>query len=103
MFLLDEDVVVTPLSGGQAVARMNDPSSHGGTIIEGSDTVLTNGRRTARKDDRHSCPVRGHGVTALIPTTKTVFVDGREIIRVGDRAGCGAVITQGSPNVFAGG
>ena len=89
-------------STAKAVARINDPSSHGGRIIEGSNNVFTNGRQTARRNDRHTCPIKGHGTTPMVTSSNTVFVNGRGVVRVGDRAGCGAVITQGSPNVFAG-
>ncbi len=87
---------------GSPVARLGDPSDHGGEIIEGSDDVITNGLSTARIGDNHSCPIPGHGVTPMITGSDTVIVNGRGCCRVGDNAGCGAVIISGSPNVFAG-
>lgn len=82
------------------VARLGDPSSHGGTIITASPSVTADGRPVARTGDMHSCPLRGHGVTA-IGSASSVIVEGRPVIRVGDMAGCGAVIITGSPTVSA--
>lgn len=82
------------------VARIGDLSSHGGHIISGSADVHTNGLLTARAGDLHACPVKGHGITPLISTSH-VLVNGRPVIRVGDHAGCGATILQGSLDVFA--
>ena len=87
-------------STAKAVARVGDPGSHGGTIGTGSDTVLTNGRRTARVNDTYNCAK--HGSNPLTTGSSTVFVNGRKVVRVNDRASCGAIITSGSPNVFAG-
>lgn len=83
-----------------AVARVGDTTSHGGTIISGG-TLIVNGKQVARDGDMHSCPIHGHGVTSLTGTAKATN-GGKHLARVGDTAGCGAVITQGSPNVSAG-
>lgn len=82
-----------------AVARLNDTSDHGGTIITASGDTRANGIGIARTGDQHSCPLHGHGVTSLSSTSR-VLVNGRSVIRVGDHAGCGATIVVGSPNVF---
>lgn len=81
-----------------AVARLGDTSDHGGSIISASSDTNANGRGIARAGDMHSCPIRGHGTTPLTPITTRTFVNGRLVITVGARAGCGAVIVSGSPN-----
>ncbi|MDR3438944.1 PAAR domain-containing protein [Telmatospirillum sp.] len=83
-----------------AVARLGDASSHGGTIISASSNLIVNGKGVARAEDLHSCPLKGHGVTALA-SSSTLTNGGKSLVRVGDQAGCGAVITEGSPNVSA--
>jgi len=86
----------------QPVARKGDPSSHGGTITSAcSPTVTADGIPVARTGDLHTCPIHGHGVTALSGTA-IAKADGLAIVRVGDLAGCGAVITAGSPKTSAG-
>ena len=84
------------------VARLNDPSDHGGHIITASSDVFVNGIGIARLGDSHSCPIAGHGVTPLVTSSSTVFADTKGVVRVGDKTGCGATISAGSPNVNAG-
>lgn len=82
------------------IARIGDLSSHGGHIISGSANVHTNGLLTARTGDLHACPIHGHGITPLISTSH-VLVNGLPVVRIGDKAGCGAVIILGAPDVIA--
>lgn len=85
-----------------AVARLNDASDHGGRIVSASADVFADGVAVARAGDLHACPVVGHGTTPLTAATSSVQVNGRAVIAVGDRAGCGARIVAGSPTVFRG-
>lgn len=83
------------------VARLGDPSSHGGTIISASSDFRVDGIGVARTGDQHSCPIPGHGVTTLTGTA-IMQNDGKHVVRVGDTAACGAAITAGSPKTSAG-
>lgn len=85
---------------GQPVARQGDAISHGGTIIEGSQNVLTNGKRTARIGDKVLCAL--HQLQTIATGSRTVLVNGRGIARKGDAISCGATIVQGSANVLSG-
>lgn len=49
----------------------------------------------ARQGDLHSCPIPGHGTTEII-TGSPSQVEGQPVARVGDKAGCGATIIEGS-------
>ena len=80
---------------GGAVARVGSTSSHGGTIISGSSTVIAGGAGVARLGDSHSCPIIHHGVTAINSASSSVKADGIRVARVGDTVGCGATITTG--------
>lgn len=82
------------------VAVLGSTSSHGGHIITASTDVVAHGIGVAREGDLHACPIHGHGITPMT-STSTVKVDGRSVVRVGDVAGCGAVIIQGVPDVNA--
>jgi uncharacterized Zn-binding protein involved in type VI secretion len=88
---------------GLSVARLGDPSDHGGNIVSASSDVTANGIGVARQGDMHFCPIPGHGTTPLHKATGTTnwTVDGRAGMNVGDQAACGASISAGSPNVFA--
>lgn len=81
------------------VARLGDPSNHGGTIISASPNVRANGIAVARHGDLHSCPLPGHGITAISSISSGKHVNGQRVLTVGAVAGCGAVISGGSPNV----
>ncbi len=83
---------------GRPSARLGDTSSHGGTIITGSDTTSINGKPAARVGDLHTCSIPGHGVTSITSGSKSVMIEGSSAARVGDSVGCGAVIVSGSPD-----
>lgn len=82
------------------LVRLGAPSDHGGTVFRVSGVVISNGIEIAVHGDIHRCPRKGHGDTALVGTSSTTS-RGKKIIRVGDRAACGAVITSGDPKVNA--
>ncbi len=84
------------------VARLGDPSNHGGVIISSASRTMANGILVARMGDLHSCPLPGHGVTPIVTGSGKTLVEGRPIARVGDSTGCGAVIASGSQNTLNG-
>jgi uncharacterized Zn-binding protein involved in type VI secretion len=97
-----------------AIARNGDPTTTGhgcdstSTVIGPSSNVFCNGIGIERKGD----PVAPHTIpsgpvcvphSAVINVgSSTVYVNGKQIARVGDSADAGN-ITSGSANVFAGG
>jgi len=74
-------------------------SSHGGTVITATTSVLADGVAVAKSGDLHSCPIKHHGITPVIGTATTVF-EGVPVLQVGDVAGCGAVLITGAPTVI---
>jgi uncharacterized Zn-binding protein involved in type VI secretion len=85
------------------IARLRDTTSHGGVIISASPTVYADNIAVARKGDKHSCPIPGHGITNIVTGSPTTFADGIPVARIGDITGCGATIDSGSPKSFADG
>ncbi len=84
------------------IARLGDTSSHGGQIISASaDNVMVDSLPSVVTGDQHSCPIPGHGVTALTGTS-SVTVAGKKLVKIGDQAGCGAVIIKGSTDCNSG-
>jgi uncharacterized Zn-binding protein involved in type VI secretion len=84
-----------------SLARLGEQSSHGGSIISASGSAITaNGIAVAVEGDLHRCPIQGHGITPLISSSPHKS-GGKGLIKAGDRAGCGAIITTGSMNVLA--
>lgn len=71
----------------------------------GSGDVLINGIPALREGDSyasHSCGSSSHG-GAVDAGSGTVFVNGRQLARIGDPVDCGSAVSEGSSNVFAGG
>ncbi len=87
--------------GGPPIARVGDPVSHGGEVVQGSDNVLANGRNVARLGDMVNC--YEHGLQPIVGgCSETVLTNGRPTARSGSTAACGAVISSDS-NVLVGG
>ncbi|MFG6447142.1 PAAR domain-containing protein [Roseateles sp. BYS180W] len=81
---------------GRPFIVMGDKTNHGGTVIEGSPTTDTNGKRIARVGDKVSCPVKGHGgVTVIVSGDPTCLIDGKPAARHGDKTACGAILIAG--------
>ena len=72
---------------------VGDSTSHGGTVVGGSATSDTGGKRIARVGDPVTCPRKGHGGTTTIASgDPTVIIDGSPAARHGDVTACGATL-----------
>lgn len=76
------------------LAYEGDATSHGGTILTGSDRIKVKGRRAARIGDRVSCPI--HGDNVIIEGSDTMMDGTTQLSRDGDRTRCGAVLIASS-------
>lgn len=73
--------------------------------VQGSPNVFVNGLKAHRQGDAwttHCCMGSCHS-SILALGSSTVFVNRRQLGRVGDPVACGSLVATGSPNVFAGG
>ena len=77
---------------------------------QGSPDVFVNSKPAHREGDSwasHTCthPDVPHGSHSgvLASGSKTVYVNGRQLGRIGDPIDCGSSVATGSSNVFAGG
>lgn len=86
-----------------SVVRLNDTSSHGGHVTTATSGFKVGGIPVAVNHDLHSCPVPGHNVTPITATSTKSFSAGKNILRAGDIAGCGAIIISSAPTVIIGG
>jgi uncharacterized Zn-binding protein involved in type VI secretion len=83
-------------------ARVTDPTVHGGVVTgPGVPTVLIGGLPAAVLGDIHACPIQpGHPPsTPFTAGSASVQIGGRPALRVGDAAGCGAMVPVGCPTV----
>ena len=83
------------------IACVGDPSDHGGTIIDsgGSVNMRVGGIPIAVNGAMHSCPIEGHGVTAITAITTDSRNAGKNMLTTGAVAGCGATIIAPDRNV----
>lgn len=57
----------------------------------------------SRLTDQHACPLPFHGLTPLVSGSPSVYVNGLPVARIGDLAGCGAVIVTGFVHILVDG
>lgn len=72
------------------VIRVGDSTSHGGTVAEGSEHFIVDGKPVARVGDKVTCPL--HGDTTIDSGSATYITDGRPTARDGDTTACGATL-----------
>ena len=60
---------------GRLVIRLGDGSSHGGVVTSASSTVYAEGKLVARRGDSHSCPLDGHGTTAITTGSDNTYIE----------------------------
>jgi len=98
-----------PGSGSKSVVRLGDTGSGHAcwpprANISASINVFVNGLGAHRQGDNweiHCC--KGHCHRGVLQSgSSTVFVNGKQLGRVGDPISCGSRCATGSPNVFAG-
>lgn len=82
---------------GKRVIRLGDPTTHGGTVVSASGTVIINGKQVARVGDSVTCPIPGHGVVTIIEGDTTWLDDGRPIALEGHKTSCGASLISTLP------
>ena len=81
---------------GGFIALLGDSSSHGGVITTSNQdgTLKVGGVEVAVDGAKHTCPISGHGTTAITAVTIKSFHNLKLIITFGAVAGCGAVISS---------
>lgn len=94
----------------RSVTRLGDKCSGHGCFPprvndQASSDVFVNGIGAHRQGDHwvtHCCGNSCHD-SSLAKGSSTVFVNGKQLSRIGDPVACGSAVAQGSNNVYAGG
>jgi uncharacterized Zn-binding protein involved in type VI secretion len=76
---------------GSAFIIVGDKTSHGGTVIAGTNFSLTGGQPLARRGDQVYCP-RCKKMTVIIEGDQAIIVDGEAVALDGHKTSCGAVL-----------
>lgn len=77
------------------ISGIGHGSDHGGTIISGNSKFIIDGIQVSTVGCLHSCPIPGHGVTAIATGSSMLDIDGLPVAKIGSVTGCGATITEG--------
>jgi len=85
----------------QPLIKVGDATDHGGVVISGSGLFLIDGVAVARVGDSVSCPISGHGPTAIVTGDNAILIENKPAARHGDKCACGATLlaSQGSGRV----
>jgi len=79
------------------VVRIGDKTTHGGMVLTGSATMLFGGIGVARKGDRVSCPLQGHGPTTIVEGNPDFLDQGVPVAFHGHKCGCGCTLISSFP------
>lgn len=84
------------------IACIGDSSNHGGVITTSNQdgSFLVGEIEVAVEGALHSCPIPGHGVTAITAVATKSLCNGKLIITEGAVAGCGAIVQPSDRGVY---
>ena len=77
-----------------AVARLNDTSSHGGQIVTAAANSTCEGQKIARVGDTLNCPL--HGPNPILTGSSQFRCEGQQVARTTSVTACGAEIIGGA-------
>lgn len=75
-----------------AIVRIGDKTTHGGAVLTGSGTMKFGGVGVARKGDKVSCPLEGHGPTTIVEGNPNYLDQGIPVAFQGHKCGCGCTL-----------
>lgn len=75
-----------------AIVRIGDKTTHGGAVLTGSGTMKFGGVGVARKGDKVSCPIEGHGPTTIVEGNPNYLDQGVPVAFQGHKCGCGCTL-----------
>lgn len=79
---------------------LGDKTTHGGQVITATSTMTINGLPVALVGDKVSCPMKGHGVNAIIEGAHDWISDGKSVVVNGCRCECGCAVISQSPDML---
>jgi uncharacterized Zn-binding protein involved in type VI secretion len=81
---------------------LGDKTTHGGSVISASSTMIVHGTKVALIGDKVSCPVEGHGTNPIIEGSSEWSSDGKAIVVDGCRCQCGCLVISSAPECAIG-
>lgn len=77
---------------GKNIVRLGDPTTHGGSVISASSTMIIEGKPAALIGDLVSCPIKYHGVNPIVESSEKCFSDGKGIAMDQCECACGCKV-----------
>ncbi|MCE0828750.1 PAAR domain-containing protein [Buttiauxella sp. A2-C2_NF] len=74
------------------IIRKGDKTTHGGSVLTGSEKMKFGGIGVARKGDKVSCPVDGHGSTTIVEGNPNYLDNGIPVAFHGHKCACGCTL-----------
>lgn len=81
---------------------LGDKTTHGGSVISASSTMIVNGKPVALIGDKVSCPVPFHGVNPIVEGSPEWLSDGKAIVVDGCICQCGCQVISSAPDCAIG-
>lgn len=85
---------------GNAVARLGDSSTHGGSITSAAAKSKCEGAYIARVGDSFLCPI--HGAQTITSGSPRFTCEGANVARTGSAISCGATVIGGAAKTVCG-
>ncbi|WP_145567082.1 PAAR domain-containing protein [Yersinia aleksiciae] len=81
---------------------LGDKTTHGGSVISASSTVVVNGKKVALIGDEVSCPVTGHGTNPIVEGSSEWASDGKAVVVDGCHCQCGCQVISSASDCAIG-
>lgn len=86
----------------QAIVRLGDKTTHGGTVITASVIHTIRGIGIARQGDMVACPLPGHGTNPIVEGCVVFTIEGRGVALHGHKTACGCSLIASFPGATQG-
>ncbi|WP_145584784.1 PAAR domain-containing protein [Yersinia intermedia] len=86
----------------QGIIRIGDKTTHGGAVQSGSDAMIFGGLSVARKGDKVSCPIQGHGPKTIVEGNPNYLDNGIPVAFHGHKYACGCTLITSLPDALVG-
>ena len=86
----------------KGLVLLGDKTTHGGSVISASSTMIVNGKKVALIGDKVSCPIPGHGTNPIVEGSSEWISDGKAVVIDGCRCQCGCQVISSAPDCAIG-
>lgn len=81
---------------------LGDKTTHGGSVISASSTMIVQGKKVALVGDMVSCPRNGHGTNPILEGSSEWSSEGKAVVVDGCKSQCGCQVISSAPECAIG-